>query len=329
MKLFVYNLRDYDEKVYYDQFCAQYGYEYTATADYPSLDNAGLAAGCQALSIIVCEMTPAMLERFAALGIRYIITRSIGAEHLDAAKANALGMRISNVSYTPDAVANFTVALMLMACRRIPYILQRTALQDYSLPGKMGRELSRCTVGVIGAGRIGAAVLRRLSGFGCRLLAYDPFPNPAAAPAAQFVSLPELYAQSDLISLHIPAAPQNHHLIDAAALRQMRPGAILVNTARGDLIDTAALIDALESGHLCGAALDVLENEHGLCYLNRSGETLPNRELALLRAMPNVILTPHVAFYTDEVISNMIESTLQSLHAFENGQPNPLEIKAG
>jgi D-lactate dehydrogenase len=175
MKLFVYNLRDYDEKVYYDQFCAQYGYEYTATADYPSLDNAGLAAGCQALSIIVCEMTPAMLERFAALGIRYIITRSIGAEHLDAAKANALGMRISNVSYTPDAVANFTVALMLMACRRIPYILQRTALQDYSLPGKMGRELSRCTVGVIGAGRIGAAVLRRLSGFGCRLLATIPF----------------------------------------------------------------------------------------------------------------------------------------------------------
>ena len=327
MKILVYSFRDFDEKEAFDQLCAQAGFEYVTCPDYPSVENAVLAKGCDAVSIIVCDMNEALLTALAAQGVRYICTRSIGTEHFDMEAVRRLGLRVAGAAYSPDSVANYAIMLMLMACRRFPYVLERARLQDFSLRGKRGRELSRMTVGVIGLGRIGRTVLAHLSGFGCRLLGYDPMPAPAAQGLCEQVDLETIYRECDVISLHCPATKDNHHMIDGEALLAMKPGVILVNTARGGLIDTMALIDALESGQVGAAALDVIENEYGLYYINHTGEAMNNRELALLSSFPNVIVAPHTAFYTDVSIRDMARCTVEACQAFERGETYTFEVK--
>ena len=304
MKICFYALRPFDELAYCKQFSEQYGIDFTWTAEYPTADNVELAKGCDAVCMTPCDMGAEMVDRFAALGVRYLLCRSIGYDHVDRVRAKEHGMRVSNVGYTP----------------------KRAELQDYSLKGKMGRDLSSCTVGVIGAGRIGTTVLKHLSGFGCKLLAYDVYQNPEAAQLAEFVSLEELYARSDVITLHTNATGENHHLLNARAFAGMKDGVVIINTARGSLIDSDALIDALESGKVGAAGLDVIENENGLYYYNHSGDVLPNRELAMLRSFPNVIVSPHTAFYTDEDVASMVEGAFEALHCFETGQETWHEV---
>lgn len=327
MKIFVYNLRDFDEKPYFDKFSNYYDYEYGYTNEYPSLENTELAKGYDAIIIIVCDMNTQLVEKFHSLGVKYIITRTIGVDHIDVDRAKELGLKISNVSYSPSSVANYTIMLMMMSCRRITHILKRGELQDYSLRGKMGREISNCTIGVIGTGRIGRTVLKHFRGFGCRLLAFDIHQNSEVSKYAEYVDLETLFKKSDIISPHVPSLPENYHMINKKSLSLMKDDVIIINTARGDLINTDDLIDALESGKVGAAALDVIENESGLYYLNRSGDVISNRDLALLGSFPNVILSPHTAFYTDEAISNMVENSFKSLHAFENEENNVFEIK--
>ena len=326
MRILVYSFRDFDEKEAFDALCAAEGFTYATCPDYPSVENAALARGCDAVSIIVCDMNEALLTALAAQGVRYICTRSIGTEHIDMAAARRLGLRVASAAYSPDSVANYAIMLMLMACRRFPYVLERARLQDFSLKGKRGRELSEMTVGVVGLGRIGRTVLSHLSGFGCRLLGYDPRVNAAPGLCEQ-VRLETIWRECDVISLHCPATTENYHMVDAAALAAMKPGVILVNTARGALVDTMALVDALESGQVGAAALDVIENEYGLYYINHTGEAMANRELALLSAFPNVIVAPHTAFYTDASIRDMARCTVEACRAFERGEPYAFEVR--
>ena len=311
MKIFFYTLRPWDERPFAERLAAETGIEFDGCEAYPSLENAHLAAGCDAVSMTPCDMGPAMVRRFHELGVKYLCCRSIGYDHVDRETARALGMRVSNVDYPPRGVANFAIMLMLMSLRRV----------GYSLQGKIGRDLSGCTVGVIGTGHIGRTVLQHLSGFGCKLLAYDLYPSEEAAQYARYVDFDTLCAESDVITLHTNATAENHHLIDAAALARMKQGAVIVNTARGSLIDSKALIDALESGHIGAAALDVLENENGLYYYNRAGDPIANTELALLRSFPNVLLTCHTAFYTDEDVESMVRGVFESAAAFAKGEP--------
>lgn len=327
MKVFVYNLREFDEKLYFDEFSKCYGYEYAYTNEYPTLENSELARGYDAINIIPCDMSAPMLEKFHSLGVKYITTRSIGVDHIDMNRAEELGLNVSNVSYSPNSVANYAIMLMMMSCRRITHILKLAELQDYSLKGKMGREISQCTIGVIGTGRIGRSVLKHLSGFGCRLLAFDVYQNKEVQEYAKYVDLETLFKESDIISTHVPSVPENYHMINEKSIALMKDNVIIVNTARGDLINTNDLIVALESGKVGAAALDVIENEAGLYYHNLSGEVINNHDLALLRSFPNVILSPHTAFYTDEAISNMVESSFKSLYDFENKKSDMLEIK--
>ena len=241
-------------------------------------------------------------------------------------RARELGMKVSNVDYPPNGVANFAIMLMLMSLRKAGHILKRGEVQDYSLKGKIGRDISSCTVGVIGTGRIGQTVLKHLSGFGCSLLAYDLYPNQEVKKIAEYVPLETLLAESDVITLHTNATEENHHLLDAAAFAKMKPGVTIVNTARGKLIDSDALLAALESGQVGAAGLDVLENENGLYYYNRMGDVIPNPELAAFRAMPNVILTDHTAFYTYEDVKSMVRGVLESAAAFAEGSPTRHEV---
>ena len=327
MKIFVYNLREYDEKAFFDRFCAEYGCEYAYTTGDPTLESASLAEGYEALCIITTPMDAALLKRFHELGVKYLSTRTIGYDHIDVDAARALGMRVAYVAYSPSSVANYAIMLMLMACRNIVHILDRARLQDYTLEGKIGKELSNCTVGVIGTGRIGRTVIEHLSGFGCRLLAYDSYPNEAVGRIAQYAPLEPLLRKSDVITLHAPFNDSTYHMINREAVALMKDGVILVNTARGSLIDTEALIEGLDSRKIGFAALDVMENETGLYYRNRMNDVIGNHDLAVLNAYPNVILAPHTAFYTDEAVSNMVENSVKELLGFTRGEATPFEVK--
>ena len=270
-KVFFYTLRPYDELGIAQRLAPQLDVEFGSTQEYPTLENAELAKGYDAVSVTPCDMSTPMVKRFHELGVKSICCRSIGYDHVDRETARELGMKVANVDYPPNGVANFAIMLMLMSLRKAGHILKRGEAQDYSLQGKIGRDISTCTVGVIGTGRIGRTVLQHLSGFGCRLLAYDLYPNDEVKKIAEYVPLETLLAESDVITLHTNATEENHHLIDTKAIERMKPGVTIINTARGKLIDSDALIAGLESGKIGAAGLDVLENENGLYYYNRMG----------------------------------------------------------
>lgn len=327
MKLFVYAMREFDELGFFTDLCREHGIELAYSVDPCTLETAELAAGCDAVSPTTnVPLGRPVVERLKELGVRVVATRSIGVDHIDLDACRELGMRVSHAAYDPESVANYAIMLAMMCLRCVPQTLDRARIQDYSLKGKIGRDISGCTVGIVGTGRIGGTVAKHLQGFGCELLAYDPYRNPEVERIATYVGLDELLSRSDVVTLHAPATKDNRHMIDARALDLMKDGAVLVNTGRGALVDTDALIDALEAGKLAGAALDVLEHEDGLYYLNRAGDVIANRRLAVLRSFPNVILTPHSAFYTDVDVYQMAQTVVQGALALLNGEDSPFAV---
>ncbi len=326
MKLFAYSVRTEFEKECIKKEAARLGAEVTITGEYPCLENAELAKGYDGISIITNPLNAELLDRFYELGVRAVSTRSIGYEHIDVEYAKKLGMRVANVSYSPNSVANYTIMLMLMACRKLPYIMKKDEVQDFSLTGKMGKELSLCTVGVIGTGKIGETVIAHLSGFGCRILAYDLYEKESVKQYAEYVDLDVLYRESDIITIHVPGMEENRHMISDDAFAKMKDGVILINAARGMVMDSEALMRALDSGKVGYAALDTIEDERGLYYLNHEGVVLGNRERSLLKGYSNVLLLPHMAFYTDQAISDMVGNSMRALAAFAKGEDSPFEV---
>lgn len=327
MKLFVFAMREFDELRYFEECREKYGITFDYTTEYPNKDNLSLAKGYEAVSIITNPVDEEMLGFFSKMGVKYLATRSIGYEHIDVAAAHRLGIRVCHASYSPNSVANYTIMLMLMACRKIEYILEKSRLQDYSLGGKIGKELSLCTVGVIGTGKIGETVIEHLSGFGCKMLAYDLYEKESVKRYAEYVPLDRLYRESDIITLHVPGMAENYHMLDEKAFGKMKDGVMLVNAARGMLVDTDALITALESGKVGFAALDTVEEENGLYYLNRERDVIANRHRAVLGAFQNVILSPHMAFYTEQAVSNMVGKTVEAMVRLSEGKDSLLEVR--
>ena len=320
MKICFYALREYDELHFCNAMKKKYGIDFTYSTEYPNDRNISLAEGCDGMSCTPCDMSRKVLEAFRNVGVKYILTRSIGYDHVDLAAARELGMKVDNVSYTPTGVADYAIMLMLASVRRFAHILRRADLQDYSLKNKLGRDFSACTVGVMGTGRIGTTVIQHLSGFGCRILAYDVCENETAKKFAKYADRETIFAESDIITLHMNANDENYHIINREAIEKMKDGAYIINTARGKLVDSEALIWGIESGKLGGAALDVLENENGLYYYDMMGEVMVNRKLAILRSFPNVILSPHTAFYTAEDVCDMVEGNFKSCYEFGTGK---------
>ena len=257
------------------------------------------------------------------MGVKCIATRTIGYDHIDVDYAKSLGMGVIHISYSPNSVADYAIMMMLMGLRRMPHIMERANIQDYTLKGKIGRELPDCTVGIIGTGRIGRTVIRHLSGFGCKMLAYDLYENEEVKQYAEYTDLDTLLKNSDVITLHAPATDDNYHMIDASAIEKMKQDVVLINCARGALIDTDALIDGIESGKVGFAGLDVVEHESGLYYFNRMGEPLHNPKLAILRSYSNVLVSPHTAFYTEEAVANMAENSIIGAMKYMNGEDTP------
>lgn len=327
MRLFVYNYRDYDEETYFKKYGALYNAELTLCSDSPSMENLERLQGFDAVSIITTPTGRDVLKKMKEMGIRCVATRSIGVNHIDLKAAEELGITVCNAVYPPDSVANYAIMLMLMCCRKVIPTLKRAEIQDFSLPGKKGKEISVSTVGVMGTGRIGRTVIRHLSGFGCRILAYDLYENDEVKKYAQYVDRETLLKESDILTLHMPYTEENYHLVDERAFAQMKEGAILINTARGELIDTQALIAAVQSGKIGAAGLDVIEQETGLYYANLMDRPLANGELAVLNSFPNVIVTPHTAFYTDEAVGSMIQSTIEGCCLALEGKENPYAFR--
>jgi D-specific alpha-keto acid dehydrogenase len=278
--------------------------------------NVGLARGNRCVSVgHKTPVTNATLLALSEAGVRYLTTRSVGHDHIDVSFAASVGIAVETVAYSPDSVADYTLMLMLMAVRHARSVIRRADVHDYRLNDQRGRELRDLTVGVVGTGRIGAAVIDRLRGFGCRVLAYDRCRKAAAA----YVPLAELLQRSDIVTLHTPLTAETHHLLDRDQMERMRHSAVIVNTGRGALIDTAALVSILESGRLGGAALDVVEGEERIFYADCSDRTIESELFLRLHALPNVILSPHTAYYTDHALSDIVEHTITNCVKFTRG----------
>jgi D-specific alpha-keto acid dehydrogenase len=296
-----------------EEMAVRHGVTPTITSAAASEATAALSAGNRCISVghksQISHVTLLALHR---AGVRYISTRSAGYNHIDLHAAERLGISVENVTYSAASVADYTLLLMLMVIRNAKSTVLRSQVHDYRLSGTPGGELRDMTVGVVGAGRIGTEVIERLRGFGCRVLVHDR----QREPSLHSVSLDVLLADSDVVTLHTPLNGETHRLLHRQRIEQMKPGAFVINTGRGSLLDTEALLHALESGRLGGAALDVLEGEEGVFYSDHSQSVRLHPVLARLQDLPNVVITPHTAYYTDHALRDIIETTLTNCLSF-------------
>jgi D-specific alpha-keto acid dehydrogenase len=306
-----------DEAALFRTMAPRLGVLPTLTEAPPSESNVDLARGNRCISI--GHKTPVANSTLRALseaGVTYVSTRSVGCNHVDVGYAQAVGIRVETVAYSPDSVADYTLMLMLMAVRHAKSTIRRTDAHDYRLTDLRGKELRDLTVGVVGTGRIGGAVVERLRGFGCRTLAHDTRPKTAA----EYVTLDALLEQSDIVTLHTPLTAETHHLLDRRRIERMKHGAVIVNTGRGALLDTEALVVALERGRLGGAALDVLEGEGGIFYADCRDKPIESELLLRLHQLPNVLISPHTAYYTDHALRDTVEHSLTNCVRFARGE---------
>ena len=285
-----------------------------------NVQTAILAEGCQAACLFVTDCADAsILQKLKAINIRYITLRSAGYNNVDIEEAKRLGIRVARVAdYSPSAIAEHAVALMLALNRRLIVAYAQAYQFNFCLDGLVGFDMKGKTVGIIGTGKIGSQVARILQGFGCRLLAYDVIENNNLIQEnkVEYVTLENLLAQSDIITLHTPLTPQTKHLIRRATIAQMKRGVMLINTGRGALIDTADVIAAVESATIGYLGMDVYEYEEGLFFENHSQDLMHDKTLAKLMDLPNVIITGHQAFLTADALTNIAVSTMHNLECF-------------
>lgn len=303
-----------DEEKIFKKISSSYGVIPTFTSSPLSEINVNLAFGNQCISVShKSKISESLLKSLKAVGVKYISTRSIGCDHIDLKAAERIGITIKNVTYSPGGVADYTLMLMLMVIRNAKTTMRRADRYDYRLERVRGKELRDMTVGVLGTGQIGKAVIKRLRGFGCRVIAC----GNSKELSINYVSLNELLQNSDILTLHVPLNEKTHHMIGDEQFKLMKPGSFLINTARGGLVDTIALIKHLETGKLSGAALDVLEGEEGIFYYDNSQKPPENDFLITLQRMKNVIITPHTAYYTERALRETAEKTIKNCLDFE------------
>jgi len=306
-----------DEADMFIELSPRFGVIPNITRSAVSENNVRLACGNRCISVgHKSEVSESVLLALKESGVKYISTRSIGCNHIDMKAAQSMGIAVGNVAYSPGSVADYTLMLMLMAIRNAKSIVSRAEERDFRLERVRSKELRDITVGVLGTGHIGKAVIERLRGFGCPVLANGH--NKEAATS--YVSLSELLQRSDILTIHVPLRADTYHMIGHEQIQAMKQGAFLINTARGGIVDTDALIKALENGKLGGAALDVLEGEEGLFYFDCTQKPIDNQFLLRLQKMPNVIITPHTAYYTGRVLRDTVEKTILNCLDFERSK---------
>ena len=313
MKIAAFEVRE-DEKKSFAHWAEVYQAEVVEHSEGPSLENTELVAGCE--GVTMCgqgKIDRELLTEYQKLGVKWLSTRTIGSDHIDLAAAKELGISVCHANYAPDAVADFTVMMILMCLRQYKQAFWRSYVNDFSLPGLQGRNLKAMTVGVMGTGRIGKQVIRDLQGFGCRILAYDVYQNAEVAEMAEYVDLDTFYKECDIITLHMPLLPSTHHIINRESIAKMKKGVILVNCARGALADSEALIEGIESMQIGALGMDTAEGEEGIIHCDRRSDIIANRNWFYLHQFRNVIMTQHMAFYTEQAVDSMVQCGIEGI----------------
>ncbi len=318
MKVLCYGVRDV-EKAIFESLNKDYGFELTLEASYlKSLEDAKLAEGHEAVILRGnCFANREVLELYKSYGVKYLLTRTVGVNHIDNEAAKDLGFITGYVpAYSPNAIAELAVSLAMMLLRNTAYTCNRTRQGDFRVDAKMfSREIRNCTVGVIGTGKIGFTACKLFHGLGARVLGYDVFERDDTEGYFEKATLENLLAESDIVSLHIPFIKEQGKLVTKEFIAKMKDSAILINTARGELQDLEAILDAVESGKLSGAGLDTLDGEGAWFFKSFEGSCGDEQVDRALRLFPNVLITPHIGSYTDEAASNMIETSYINLDA--------------
>lgn len=330
MKVAVFSTKSYDQK-FLESANTECGHELVFLEPRLTAETSALAAGAQAVCVFINDQLDAKtLTKLASQGIKLIALRSAGFNHVDIAKATDLGLSVVRVpAYSPHAVAEHTLGLILALNRRIHRAYARIREGNFSLEGLLGFDLQGKTVGIIGTGKIGTITAQILKAFGCKLVAYDKSPNPECQTlGVEYVSLPQLFSDADIISLHCPLIPDTHHLINAQTIRQMKTGVMLINTSRGALIDTKAVINGLKSGKIGYLGLDVYEQEGDLFFEDFSDTVIQDDLFERLLTFPNVLITGHQAFFTVDALKSIAETTLANISDFERGKPCQNQVKA-
>lgn len=329
MKVLAYCVRP-DELYSFDKYTKELDHQVTIHHEPFGPANAHLAAGYEGVSILGnCNANAEAIEIIAKAGVKYLVSRSAGFNNIDLNEAEKWGIRVANVpAYSPNAVAEYAVASALCLARNVKQVIKRVEKNNFSLGGLIGFELRNKTIGFIGTGRIGLTAIKAFSGFGARMIGYDLYQNEAAREYIEYKELDEIFAEADIISLHCPLTEENYHQINQETIKKMKDGVIIINVARGGLMDTDAVIAALKSGKIGALAMDTYEHEVGVFHNNLEGTSFKDDALDELINMPNVLVTPHYAFYTDEAVANMVEYSLENLSFFEKGLACPNELTA-
>ncbi|AAM85570.1 fermentative D-lactate dehydrogenase, NAD-dependent [Yersinia pestis KIM10+] len=325
MKLAVYSTKQYDRK-YLELVNKDFGFELEFFDFLLTPKTAKMAEGCQAVCLFVNDDgCREILTELATIGVKILALRCAGFNNVDLEAAKELGIQVVRVpAYSPEAVAEHTVGMMLSLNRRIHRAYQRTRDANFSLEGLIGFNMHNRTAGIIGTGKIGVATMRILKGFGMRLLAFDPYPSEQALElGAEYVDLKTLYAESDVISLHCPMTPENHHLLNKQSFDQMKDGVMIINTSRGGLIDSTAAIDALKQQKIGSLGMDVYENERDLFFEDKSNDVIQDDVFRRLSSCHNVLFTGHQAFLTEEALTSISVTTLQNIAQLDKGEPCP------
>lgn len=321
MKVAIFSTKPYDEE-FLSRENQDYGHELVYFESRLTIDTASLASGFPVVCAFVNDQLNAtVLQILHANGTQLIALRSAGFNHVDLAVADRLNLTVVRVpAYSPYAVAEHTLAIVLGLNRKLYRAYNRVREGNFSLDGLLGFDLHGKTVGVIGTGKIGMIFASIMSSIGCNVLLYDPYPNQALAHNMRYVDLAQLYKASDIISLHCPLTPETYHLINHQALAQMKDGVMLINTSRGKLVDTKAVIGALKSGKVGNLGLDVYEEEGDLFFDDLSNEVIHDDLFMRLLTFPNVLITGHQGFFTKEALTNIAQITLANITAFATGQ---------
>ncbi len=322
MKIIVYSTKSYERDYLND--ANQGKHELYFLPDMLTLETADKAKGYDGISCFIVDFVKEeLMEKLAKLGIKFITLRSAGFDYIDGEAAKKHKVVVSRVpKYAPEAIAEFAVGLILVLNRKITKAYTQGLQHNFTLEGLLGFNLHKKTVGIIGTGNIGEAFSKVMAGFGCNILACDPVVNHSCEKlGVKYVELNELFAKSDIISLHCPNTDQTRNIINGDSFGLMKKGVMLINTARGGLVDTESLIQALESGKVGSAGLDVYTKEPGLFYRDHHDESIKDKEFLKLISFPNVLITPHYAFLTEEAMANIAQVTIDNITAFEMGSP--------
>lgn len=330
-RIVFFGAKSYDRESF-DKVNEKFGFELKYFKAHPTLDNVSLTQDATAVCVFVNDPVNADIVRaMADHGVKLIALRCAGYNNVDLQAAAEVGIRVVRVpAYSPHAIAEYALALMLAADRHIPRAVTRTRDGNFSLQGLLGFDLYGKTLGVIGTGKIAKVLVRMLSGFGMTILGYDPYPDEefALVNAMQYVTLDELFQRSDIITLHCPLTPETRYVINAESIAKMKDGVMIVNTGRGQLIDTNALIEGLKSRKIGSAALDVYEEEGNYFYEDTSDAVIVDDTLARLLSFNNVYVTSHQAFFTREALHNIANTTLRNVKDFVEGKSLINEVKA-